>query len=305
MYDWLMQQEPVIRMAMMLGVLAIMATWEWVAPRRALSVSKAYRWSNNFGVIALGTLLTRLVVPAGAVGLAVFVESQGWGLLQVVNLPLWLTVLIAIVVLDFTIWAQHVMFHAIPTLWRLHRMHHADLDIDVTTGLRFHPLEILLSFGIKATVIVALGVPAVAVLLFEIILSSLAMFNHSNVRMPLAVDRVLRLLIVTPDFHRVHHSWYPHETNSNFGFNLSVWDRMMGTYRAQPDDGHDGMTIGINQFRDPKWERLDKMLIQPFVGPTNSYPLNQRGEANLAQTPATPTAPAITRPASQPPSDAD
>lgn len=286
MYDWLMQQEPVIRMAMMLGVLAIMATWEWVAPRRALSVSKAYRWSNNFGVIALGTLLTRLVVPAGAVGLAVFVESQGWGLLQVVNLPLWLTVLIAIVVLDFTIWAQHVMFHAIPTLWRLHRMHHADLDIDVTTGLRFHPLEILLSFGIKATVIVALGVPAVAVLLFEIILSSLAMFNHSNVRMPLAVDRVLRLLIVTPDFHRVHHSWYPHETNSNFGFNLSIWDRIMGTYRAQPDDGHDGMTIGINQFRDPKWERLDKMLIQPFVGPTNSYPLNQRGEANLAQTPA-------------------
>ncbi|QTR51753.1 sterol desaturase family protein [Candidatus Thiothrix anitrata] len=285
-----MQQEPVIRMAMMLGVLAIMATWEWVAPRRALSVNKAYRWSNNFGVIALGTLLTRLVVPAGAVGLAVFVESQGWGLLQVVNLPLWLTVLIAIVVLDFTIWAQHVMFHAIPTLWRLHRMHHADLDIDVTTGLRFHPLEILLSFGIKATVIVALGVPAVAVLLFEIILSSLAMFNHSNVRMPLAVDRVLRLLIVTPDFHRVHHSWYPHETNSNFGFNLSIWDRMMGTYRAQPDDGHDGMTIGINQFRDPKWERLDKMLIQPFVGPTNSYPLNQRGEANLAQTPATPTA---------------
>lgn len=300
-----MQQEPVIRMAMMLGVLAIMATWEWVAPRRALSVSKAYRWSNNFGVIALGTLLTRLVVPAGAVGLAVFVESQGWGLLQVVNLPLWLTVLIAIVVLDFTIWAQHVMFHAIPTLWRLHRMHHADLDIDVTTGLRFHPLEILLSFGIKATVIVALGVPAVAVLLFEIILSSLAMFNHSNVRMPLAVDRVLRLLIVTPDFHRVHHSWYPHETNSNFGFNLSLWDRIMGTYRAQPDDGHDGMTIGINQFRDPKWERLDKMLIQPFVGPTDSYPLNQRGAANPAQTPPTPTAPAITRPPSQPPSGTD
>lgn len=300
-----MQQEPVIRMAMMLGVLAIMATWEWVAPRRALSVSKAYRWSNNFGVIALGTLLTRLVVPAGAVGLAVFVESQGWGLLQVVNLPLWLTVLIAIVVLDFTIWAQHVMFHAIPALWRLHRMHHADLDIDVTTGLRFHPLEILLSFGIKATVIVALGVPAVAVLLFEIILSSLAMFNHSNVRMPLAVDRILRLLIVTPDFHRVHHSWYPHETNSNFGFNLSLWDRIMGTYRAQPDDGHDGMTIGINQFRDPKWERLDKMLIQPFVGPTDSYPLNQRGEANPAQTPTTLTAPAITRPPSQPPSGAD
>lgn len=300
-----MQQEPVIRIAMLLGVLAMMATWEWVAPRRALSVSKAYRWSNNFGVIALGTLLTRLVVPAGAVGLAVFVESQGWGLLQVVNLPLWLTVLIAIVVLDFTIWAQHVMFHAIPTLWRLHRMHHADLDIDVTTGLRFHPLEILLSFGIKATVIVALGVPAVAVLLFEIILSSLAMFNHSNVRMPLVVDRVLRLLIVTPDFHRVHHSWYPHETNSNFGFNLSLWDRIMGTYRAQPDDGHEGMTIGINQFRDPKWERLDKMLIQPFVGPTDSYPLNRRSEANLAQTPATPTAPAITRPPSQPPSGAD
>ncbi|WP_019624052.1 sterol desaturase family protein [Thioalkalivibrio thiocyanoxidans] len=278
MADWFLAQEPIIRIGILLSVLAIMATWEILGPRRPLSVGKAYRWSNNWGVVITGTLLTRLLFPAGLVGLGLFVETQGWGLLQVLDLPFWLVVLIAVVVLDFAIWAQHVMFHAIPSLWRLHRMHHADLDFDLTTGLRFHPLEILLSFGIKAMVVVAIGAPALAVLVFEVILSSLALFNHSNVRMPAPVDRVLRWFVVTPDFHRVHHSWYPHETNSNFGFNLSLWDRIMGTYRAQPQDGHDGMTIGLNQFRDPAWERLDRMLIQPFVGPADSYPINRRPE---------------------------
>lgn len=278
MVDWFMEQEPIIRIGFLLSMVAIMALWEAFAPRRALTVGKAYRWVNNWGIVITSTLLTRVIFPAGAVGLAFFVESQGWGLLQVPDMPFWLAVLIAIVVLDFAVWTQHVMFHAIPALWRLHRMHHADLDFDLTTGLRFHPLEILLSFGIKAMVIVAIGAPALAVLFFEIILSSLALFNHSNVRIPTAIDRFLRLFIVTPDFHRVHHSWYPHETNSNFGFNLSLWDRMLGTYHAQPQDGHEGMTIGLNQFRDPSWERLDKMLIQPFIGPADSYPLNRRPE---------------------------
>jgi len=262
--------EWLVRLSFLLATLAIMASAERLAPRRRLTLSRAYRWVNNGAIVVTGTLASRLVFPAGAVGVALFVEAGGWGLLPLLDLPPWAAVLLALVVLDFTVWAQHVMFHAVPVLWRLHRMHHADLDYDLTTGLRFHPLEILLSFGIKATVIAALGAPALAVLIFEVLLSSLALFNHANVRLPIRLDRVLRWLIVTPDFHRVHHSWYPHETNSNFGFNLSLWDRLLGTYRAQPDDGHEGMTIGLNQFRDPAWERIDKLLIQPFVGPVHT-----------------------------------
>ena len=279
MVESFMELEPVIRLGFLFTMLAVMATWEVLAPRRRLSVGKAYRWINNWAIVIAGTVLTRVVFPAGAVGLGFFVESQGWGLLQVVDIPLWLTVVIAVVVLDFAVWAQHVMFHAVPALWRLHRMHHADLDFDLTTGLRFHPFELLLSFGIKATVIVAIGAPALAVLVFEIILSSLALFNHSNVRLPATLDRHLRRFIVTPDFHRVHHSWYPEETNTNFGFNLSLWDRALGTYCPQPRDGHEGMTIGLNQFREPSWERFDRMLIQPFVGPAHSYPIPYRRAA--------------------------
>lgn len=278
MVEWLLEQEPIVRLEMLFSVLAIMATWEILGPRRNLRVSKAYRWVNNWGIVIVDTLLVRLLFPAGAVGLGLFVESQGWGLFQVVEIPFWLVVVLTIIFLDFIVWLQHVMFHAVPALWRVHRMHHADLDFDVTTGLRFHPIEILLSFFIKAGAIVAIGAPALAVLLFEIILSSLALFNHSNVSFPRPVERSLRMFIVTPDFHRVHHSWYPNETNSNFGFNLSWWDRLLGTYQAQPRDGHDNMTIGINMFRDPEWERLDRMLIQPFVGPTHSYPINVRPE---------------------------
>jgi sterol desaturase/sphingolipid hydroxylase (fatty acid hydroxylase superfamily) len=186
MMEWFLAQEWVVRLGFLFGVVGIMASWEMLAPRRALTIGKVYRWANNWGIVVTNTILTRLIFPAGAVGLAFFVESQGWGLLQVLDLPFWLSVLIALVILDFAIWAQHVMFHAVPALWRLHRMHHADLDFDVTTGLRFHPIEILLSFGIKAGVIVMIGAPAVAVLIFEIILSSLALFNHSNVRIPTA-----------------------------------------------------------------------------------------------------------------------
>jgi len=279
MTEQMLEMEPFIRFGVLLAVLVIMASWEVLAPRRALTVGKAWRWLNNGGIIIAGNLLIRLVFPAGLVGLGLFVEAQGWGLLQVMEWPAWAALLVAVVVLDFTVWAQHVLFHAVPALWRLHRMHHADLDFDLTTGLRFHPIELLLSFGIKATVVVAIGAPALAVLVFEAILSSLALFNHSNARLPLAFDRVLRWFIVTPDFHRVHHSWHPRETNSNFGFNLSLWDRLLGTYRAQPRDGHEGMTIGLTQFREPSWERFDRMLVQPLLSDTPRYPLPERGES--------------------------
>lgn len=278
MGEWFLALEPMVRLGMLASVLAPMATWEILRPRRRLRISKAYRWANNWGIVAIDTLLTRLLFPAGAVGVGLYVASNNWGLLQVLELPSWLVVILSIVFLDFLVWLQHVMFHAVPALWRLHRMHHADLDFDLTTGLRFHPLEIILSFGIKTAGIVVIGAPAIAVLIFEIILSSLALFNHSNVSFPRPVERALRRLIVTPDFHRVHHSWHPNETNSNFGFNLSWWDRLLGTYRDQPRDGHDHMTIGLNIFREPRWERLDRMLIQPFTGPADSYPITRRGE---------------------------
>jgi sterol desaturase/sphingolipid hydroxylase (fatty acid hydroxylase superfamily) len=215
-------------------------------------------------VAFLDTAVTRIVAPAGAVGFALLAQPRGWGLFNSVSLPPWLRIIVCLFVLDFAIYLQHRLFHSIPVLWRLHRMHHADLDIDVTTGARFHPIEILLSLGIKFLVIVPLGVPWLAVLLFEIGLNASSMFNHSNVRMPLALDRILRWVIVTPDMHRVHHSILRRETDSNFGFNFPWWDRLFKTYCAQPEAGHEGMITGIEQFRDPKELVLGRMLLQPF-----------------------------------------
>ena len=274
----LLAQEPVVRMGAFVGIFVLMALWEVLAPRRDRSVGRGYRWLNNLAVVAVDAAVVRVLFPAAAVGTALFVESRGWGLLPLLDVPYWLTLVVAVIALDFAIWAQHVLFHAVPLLWRLHRMHHADLDFDVTTGLRFHPIEILLSMLIKAGVIVMLGAPAVAVLIFEVLLNATSLFNHGNVRLPQRLDRVLRWLVVTPEMHRVHHSWYPNETNSNFGFNLPWWDRLFGTYRAQPRDGHTAMTIGINLFRDPRELRLDRMLWQPFHDPIQSYPINARAE---------------------------
>ena len=200
-------------------------------------------------------------------------------------LPAWVGVVASVVLLDLAIYFQHVLFHAVPVLWRLHRMHHADLDFDVTTGLRFHPIEILLSMVIKLAVVAALGAPALAVLIFEVLLNATSMFNHGNVRIPAGLDRVLRWVVVTPDMHRVHHSILSRETNSNFGFNLPWWDRLFGTYRAQPAAGHEGMTIGIEQFRDPRELRLDRMLLQPFRGDAGRYPLGRREQANNEHAP--------------------
>lgn len=233
------------------------------------------RWTNNLGLVVIDTIVLRLSFPILAVGLAVTAQDLGWGLFNIIEVPGWVAVLVSIVVLDLVIYLQHVMFHAVPALWRLHRMHHADLEFDVTTGLRFHPVEILLSMGIKLAVVMALGPPAVAVLIFEVLLNATAMFNHSNVRLPTFVDRILRLIVVTPDMHRVHHSIRPEETNSNFGFNLPWWDRLLGTYKAQPKAGHEDMSIGIEQFRTRRDLWLDRMLVQPVKGPASGYPINR------------------------------
>jgi sterol desaturase/sphingolipid hydroxylase (fatty acid hydroxylase superfamily) len=208
--------------------------------------------------------------------LALLAEARGWGLFNALDLPIWAGVPLAVMALDLAIYLQHVLFHAVPALWRLHRMHHADQEIDVTTGARFHPIEILLSMGIKLGVIAAVGTPAVAVLIFEVLLNATSMFNHSNVRMPARLDHVLRWIVVTPDMHRVHHSIVARETNSNFGFNLPWWDRLFGTYREQPAAGHVALTIGIEQFRDPAEQRLDRMLTQPFRDDDATYALGRR-----------------------------
>jgi sterol desaturase/sphingolipid hydroxylase (fatty acid hydroxylase superfamily) len=276
MDDSLLAYESMIRLGIFAGVLALIAGWELAAPRRPQAIGRGLRWPNNLGIVVLDTLLLRLVFPTAAVGFALFAEAQGWGLFNAIAVPPWLAVIASVLILDLAIYLQHVLFHAVPALWRLHRMHHADLEFDVTTGLRFHPVEILISMGIKLAMLAALGPPAVAVLIFEVLLNATSMFNHGNVRMPAGLDRALRWVVVTPDMHSVHHSILPHETNSNFGFNLPWWDRLLGTYRAQPGAGHDGMTIGIEQFRTPRDLWLDRLLIQPFRGPASGYPINRR-----------------------------
>jgi sterol desaturase/sphingolipid hydroxylase (fatty acid hydroxylase superfamily) len=267
--------EPQLRLGVFLVVLAIMAFWELLAPRRRRDIPRVIRWSNNLALVVIDMIILRLTFPILAVGLAIMAQERGWGLFNLIEAPAWIAVLVSIIVLDLIIYLQHVMFHAVPALWRLHRMHHADLEFDVTTGLRFHPIEIVLSMGIKLAMVLVLGPPAVAVLIFEVLLNATAMFNHSNVRLPLVVDRLLRLIMVTPDMHRVHHSILPEETNSNFGFNLPWWDRLLGTYRAQPAAGHDAMTIGIEQFRTQRDLWLDRMLVQPVKGPASGYPINR------------------------------
>ncbi|HSJ47785.1 MAG TPA: sterol desaturase family protein [Gammaproteobacteria bacterium] len=277
MEAFLMTYEIPIRLGFFFGIFLIMAAWEMAAPRRVLQHSKWTRWGNHLGLVFLNSFVLRVITPTAAVGMALFASEQGWGLFNYVDAPFWLAVLASVLILDFFIWLQHVMVHAIPLLWRLHRVHHADLDFDVTTGARFHTLEILLSMAIKFAVILLLGPPVVAVVIFEVLLNATSMFNHSNVRMPLGLDRVLRWFVVTPDMHRVHHSTEDDETNSNFGFNLPWWDRLFGTYRDQPRAGHEGMEIGIRSFREDKWcSWLPGMLTIPFVGKISDYAINRR-----------------------------
>ena len=264
-----------LRFGFFVGAFALIALVERAAPRRPPTTSKMRRWSINLLIIALNPLSVHLVFPVLPVGMALLAEQRQWGLLSHLGLPSWLDVVIGFVVLDLSIYLQHVLHHAVPALWRLHMVHHADLDYDMTTGLRFHPIEILISMGIKLMTVAVLGPPALAVLLFEVALNVGSMFNHSNIRLPIPVDRVLRLYFVTPDMHRVHHSVTIRETNSNFGFNLPWWDRLLGTYKDQPERGHDGMTIGLSQFRDPNGLTFPRLLILPFVGDPGGVPINR------------------------------
>lgn len=260
--------DPKLEIALRIGasaaVFTAMACWEVLAPRRALVLGRKPRWPSNLALLLVDAAAVRVLIPTAAVGVAVFAAERGWGLIHIAGAPAWFAAVLGFVLLDFIIYLQHVTFHAVPLLWRLHRMHHADLDIDVTTGGRFHPFEILLSVLIKIAAVLAFGIPASAVFVFEVVLNATSLFNHSNVAMPPWLDRVVRLIVVTPDMHRVHHSIVRRETDSNFGFNLPWWDRLFGTYRAAPEAGHDGMTIGLPIFRDSRELRLDRLLTQPF-----------------------------------------
>lgn len=271
-----MSFETVIRLSSFVLVLVVMAAGERIAPRRPLQTGRGARWFANLTLVAIDTAACRMLFPVLPAGMALIAAERQWGLFNLIELPFLVEASLTVLILDFAIYLQHVAFHFQPLLWRLHRMHHTDLDLDVTTGNRFHPLEIAISMALKMVVIVMIGAPAVAVVVFEVLLNSCSMFNHANVTLPLGLDRILRIVLVTPDMHRVHHSVIPKETNSNFGFCLPWWDRLGNTYRDQPSAGHEAMIIGLREFRNPLSLKLHHLLIQPFVAP---HPEDARNNA--------------------------
>jgi sterol desaturase/sphingolipid hydroxylase (fatty acid hydroxylase superfamily) len=271
MTDW-----DALRIAAFAGIFGAVALWEWGAPRRRQLLPRLARWPHNLGLLAVDVIVLRLAAPGAAIAVALAAERHGWGLLNIVPLPWWAALVLSVALLDLAIYVQHVMFHAVPTLWRLHRVHHTDVDFDVTTGTRFHPVEILISTAVKCAAVAAIGASPVAVLVFEIVLNATAMFNHANAKLPASVDRWLRLLVVTPDMHRVHHSAMYDETSSNFGFNLPWWDRLFGTYKRRPWAGHEEMMIGVDAFRAARDLRLDRLLVQPLENTPGRYPINRR-----------------------------
>ena len=275
-----MRYEPVVRLSAFVAVFVLLAAAEALFPRRDRAIIRRWRWPTNIALVVLNALLVRAALPVTAVSMALVAEQRGWGLLHAVGpLPTLLAIGVAVVLLDIAIYLQHVLFHAVPVLWRLHRMHHADIDVDVTTGSRFHPGEILLSMLLKLASISALGASPLAVVSFEVLLNIGSMFDHANLRLPSGADRVLRLFVVTPDMHRVHHSAAAVETNTNFGFTFPWWDYLCGTYRAQPAAGHEAMTVGLPCFRDPTYLRLDKTLLQPLFDGHGSYAASDRHAA--------------------------
>ena len=267
--------EPAIRLGSFLAVFVLMALWELAGPRRS-AVARRGRWTGNLALLLADVVIVRVVAPGAAIAVALAGEAGSWGLLPSLHAPVWIAIPLAVVLLDLYIYLQHVTFHAIPALWRLHRVHHADTEVDVTTGTRFHPVEILLSTAVKCAAVAAIGAPALAVLAFEVLLNATAVFNHANVRIAPGIERWLRLLVVTPDMHRVHHSIEYNESSSNFGFSLPWWDRLFGTYRAQPAAGHVAMTLGVDAFRAPGDSRLDRLLLQPLKDTPGGYPINRR-----------------------------
>lgn len=270
-----MEYELIIRLFSFVLIFILIALWEIRLPRRTLTTSKKWRWLNNLSIIAINPVLLHFVFPVLAVGIAQTARANGWGLLNQFGTSSVIAMGVGIVFLDFVMYMQHVMFHAVPLFWRLHMVHHADLDCDLTTGLRFHPIEIVLSMILKMTIIVVLGPPVISVLIFEILLNGMAMFSHGNIKLPPPGDRYLRLLVVTPDMHRVHHSVIISETNSNYGFNFSIWDRLFGTYLAQPSKGHQDMIIGLSQFRDHRRLTLPWLLILPLISDLGKQPINR------------------------------
>ena len=275
----MMEFEGAIRLAAFVAVFAAVALWEALAPRRKRSFERRARWPHNLGLLLVDVALVRVFAPGAAIAVAMTAAGSGWGLLNALALPGWAAIAAGIALLDLAIYFQHVMFHAVPALWRLHRVHHADLDFDVTTGARFHPIEILISTAVKCAAIAALGAPVISVFVFEILLNATAMFNHANASLPQRLERWLRWLVVTPDMHRVHHSVRYEESSSNFGFNLPWWDRLFGTYRAQPRLGHAVMTIGVDAFRSSQDLRLDRLLVQPLRDTPGQYPITRRHAA--------------------------
>jgi len=270
-----MNNELLIRLGFFFGILVVMFLWELIAPRRPLTTSKIIRWFSNLGLVLIDSIVVRLFFPTALAGIALLVQQRGWGLFNQFELPYLLKIIFSVLVLDFVIYLQHIVFHSVPLFWRLHMVHHTDMDIDVTTGVRFHPIEIILSMGIKMIVVVLIGAPAVAVLIFEIILNGTSMFNHGNVHYSQNIDSILRLLVVTPEMHRVHHSTIRWETNSNLGFNFPWWDRLFGTYRGQPAKGHLEMTIGLDQYKEPNKLTLPWLLVLPFIGKLGKYPMTR------------------------------
>lgn len=276
--DWIPFHEATIRAAFFLGIFLILALGEFLFPKRPknIDVPQKIRWVSNLSIVAFNNLVMRLILPLMAIDMAFLAQEYNWGIFNRYEIPYWLNIVLTIVILDLVIYLQHVMFHAVPIFWRLHRMHHADLDFDITTGIRFHPIEVLLSMGIKIGTVALIGASPLGVLIFEVLLNATSMFSHSNLKLPLSIDRIIRCGIVTPDMHRVHHSIQEHETNSNFGFNFSIWDRLFGTYLDQPSAGHLKMTIGITDFRNPKYLRFDWLLLIPFIGKISHYTVNNR-----------------------------
>lgn len=270
-----MKFDIAIRVIAFLSMFGLMASWEAIAPRRKTATLKVSRWIANLSVAVLNTMVIRIVMASGAVGVAMVTAENGWGILNMLHWPVWIEIVLAVLLLDLMIYLQHLGFHAVPVLWKIHMVHHADPDYDVTTAVRFHPVEALLSMVLKMAGVAIIGASPTSVLAFEVILNGMAMFNHANVRMPAFVDRILRWMVVTPDMHRIHHSIFPRENNRNFGFNLPWWDYMFGTYLASPSRGHERMTFGLKKFRSPACLKLLNILKLPFGRSPGIDPMNQ------------------------------
>ena len=280
MQELFFEYESYIRLGSFLGLFALLTIWEISTPKRELLELRRFRWISNIGLIVISSVLIRFILPTAAVGIALHVEQENLGFLNHFDLPFAFQFVLAFILMDLAIYFQHVMFHALPLFWRFHRVHHSDLDCDITTGLRFHPLEIVVSILFKFLVIASVGVPVLAVVIFEVILNAASMFTHSNIKIPSSFERIVRWFIVTPDMHRIHHSIKENETNSNFGFFMSIWDRLLGTYRSEPEGGHSNMQIGLRNFREPKWQDLRWLIYLPFVTKVNDYSINRRQREN-------------------------